>query len=263
MALTAPPSRKCGCSCSAWPGGPDARCSRRCRGRPARRPARGLGDDGEVGRHAVARAGQPADAAGLLVGVGADDEVAAQAAARDERLGGDDHRRDAALHVARAAADDPAVDHLGVERVVVPAVLHPRRDDVDVPVEQQRAAAAAAGEPRRELRPALEADPLARQRVAATSSGDGSQTSTSAPPAAQPLGERLCSAASSRAGSSSTRGSGVEADEVAGERDEVVPARGDPRRRAPARRRPGCARPAPPLPWRERTRARHPPACRV
>ena len=43
------------------------------------------------------------------------------------------------------------------ERVVRPALARLDRDDVDVPVEEQRPAAARAGEARRELRTAREA----------------------------------------------------------------------------------------------------------
>ena len=77
-------------------------------GRPDLQRAR-LGDDREVGRDAVARAGQAADAAGLLVGVRADDHVAGAARrVSASASAASDHRRDPALHVARAAADDRA-----------------------------------------------------------------------------------------------------------------------------------------------------------
>ena len=166
IAFTAPPSRQCGCSCSAWPARPgdvDRAVDGAAAGGPDLERAR-LGDDREVGGHAVARAGEPADAAGLLVGVGAHHDVTAQRAALGEHLGSDDHRRDPALHVARAAADDPAVGDQRVERVVLQPSVAPRRHDVDVPVQQQRPPAAAAAQPRGELRPTGEAD--ARRRSA-------------------------------------------------------------------------------------------------
>ena len=124
IAFTAPPSRQCGCSCSAWPARPahlDRAVDGSAAGRPDLERAR-LGDDREVGGDAVARAGQPADAAGLLVGVRAHERGRrASAPRRGQRLGRDDHRRDPALHVARAAADDRPVAHLGVERIVRPS----------------------------------------------------------------------------------------------------------------------------------------------
>src|SRR6185436_20968601 len=83
--------------------------------------ARRLGHDREVGGDAVARAGQAADAAGLLVGVRAHDQLAADRP-RDG-LGREHHRGDPALHVAGATAADPTVADLRVEGIVIPAVL--------------------------------------------------------------------------------------------------------------------------------------------
>ena len=152
-------------------------------GRPHLEPGR-LGDDREVGRDAVARAGERADAGGLLVGVRADDHVAAQVARRRERLGRDHHRGDPALHVARAAADQAVALDAGAELLRRPG------HDVDVAVEQQRAAAARAAEARRELRAALEADAVrGRERVAGDVLARGLPDLDLGARRAQPLGQ--------------------------------------------------------------------------
>ena len=97
---------------------------------------------------------EPARAGRLLLADGVHDQVAAQPDAElRERLGGRHHRGHAALHVARAAAVDRAVVHLARERVARPRRPRPGRDHVDVAVEQQRAAAPRAAEPRDELGP--------------------------------------------------------------------------------------------------------------
>ena len=192
-------------------------------GRPDLEAGR-LRHDREVGAEATARAGEAADAARLLVGVGADDDVAAQGAARGQRLGRDDHRRDATLHVARPAARDDAVAHLRVERVVLPAVLATGRDDVDVPVEQQRAAAAGAAEAGHELRPTLEADALDRHGMAGDVLRRRLPDVDLRTGAAQPVGEVLLERGLlPRRHLDARAGLGVEADERAGEVDDVVP----------------------------------------
>ena len=164
IAFTAPPSRQLGVlllGVARAPGQHDRAVDRAAAGGPDLEAAR-LGHDREVGGDAMPGAGQAADAAGLLVGVRAHDQIAGEAARRRDGFCGDDHRGDAALHVARAAADDAAVANLRVEGIVVPAVLAPRRDHVDVAVEQQRAAAARAAQARSELRAPVEADPARR-----------------------------------------------------------------------------------------------------
>ena len=162
-----------------------------------------LGDDREVGRDAVARAGEAADAAGLLVGVRADEQVARDAAGRGDRLGRDDHRCDPALHVARPAPAHAPVRHPRLERIVLPAVLARRRHDVDVPVEEERARAArpgnraaAAGAPRSRSRRPGRAGARPRPR------GSAPRPPRSAPAPRSRSARYPCSAASSRAGES-------------------------------------------------------------
>ncbi len=134
----------------------DDRRQRAAAAGPDLEPGR-LGADARVGPHAVLHAGDAARAGRLLVGVRADDEVAAQPHAEPrQRLGGEHHAADAALHVARAAAVEVAVADLGAPRIARPAVDRRGRDDVDVAVQHQRPAAAGAGERRGELRPAGE-----------------------------------------------------------------------------------------------------------
>ena len=119
-----------------------------------------LGDDAGVRLDAVRHGGDPAGAGGLLVGDRVDQHVAAQRHAEPhERLGGEHHRRHAALHVARAAAVELSVALGGAERVARPALARLDRDGVDVAVEQQAAAAARAREAGEQLRAALEAQP--------------------------------------------------------------------------------------------------------
>ena len=110
---------------------------------------------------------RPAGARGLLVGVGRDQDLAGQ---RDpevrERLDREHHRRDPALHVAGASPEEEAVADLGHERIAGPFLSRLRRDDVDVAVEHERAAASAAREPCDQLRPAGEVEPRRDQRPA-------------------------------------------------------------------------------------------------
>ncbi len=134
----------------------DARQQAAAAGDPDDEPAR-LRHDRGVG---LQRAGceEPAGAGRLLLGDGVDDQVAGERHAElGERAGGDDHARDAALHVARAAPVEQPVAHVGDERVGLrPVAARLGVDDVDVAVEQQRPPAAAAAEARDELRPAVE-----------------------------------------------------------------------------------------------------------
>src|SRR5262249_62174863 len=93
----------------------------------------------------------------LRVVVRADAEVALQPDPEPgQHLGREHHAADAALHVARAAAVEVAVADLRAPRVARPAVDGIRRDNVDVPVQHQRAPAPGAGERRCQLRPAGE-----------------------------------------------------------------------------------------------------------
>src|SRR3954471_22885898 len=111
-----------------------------------------LGHDARVGEDAALDDGGAPRARGLLVRVGGDDEVAGEVdAERREDFRGNDHRGDAALHVAGPAPVQRAVTQLRVERIARPALLWLGRDDVDVAVEEKRAAVALAAEPRDEL----------------------------------------------------------------------------------------------------------------
>ena len=137
------------------------------RERGGERPAAGdpdlergrLGDDARVRPHAVAHGGQAARARRLLVGDRVHDQVALQAHTEPvQHLGRVHHAGDAALHVAGAAPVQVAVAHLGLVGVARPAVARLRRDDVDVPVQEQAAPAARPGEPGGELRAPVEAE---------------------------------------------------------------------------------------------------------
>ena len=112
-----------------------------------------------VGAHAVRDRGDAARPGRLLVGDRVHEQVAGEADVEPgERLGGQHHRRDAALHVAGAAAVELAVAHDRRVRVVRPALLGLAGDDVDVAVEQEAAPAARPGEARQQLRPAVEVE---------------------------------------------------------------------------------------------------------
>ena len=104
-----------------------------------------------------------ADARVLLVDDRGDDQtpLAEAAVARDAR--GVDHRRDAALHVLRAASVQPAVALDGIERRghAVDA------DGVDVPAEHQRAARARRRRARRSRSVARARPPASRRRARA------------------------------------------------------------------------------------------------
>jgi hypothetical protein len=66
----------------------------------------------------------------------------------DEPAAGVDHRRKAALHVGRTAADQTVAPDRGGERVDVPLLGRPRRDDVGVARENERRSRAAAARPK-------------------------------------------------------------------------------------------------------------------
>ena len=80
IALTAPPARQCGWRISAWPGRPSTVMTGVSEPRQATQTSkrRRLRDDAGVGPHAVAHGRDAAGARGLLVGDGADDDVAGQ-----------------------------------------------------------------------------------------------------------------------------------------------------------------------------------------
>ena len=107
----------------------------------------GLRHDPAVGGHPVGDRGERARAGRLLVGDRVDDQIATQRYVQAaQHLRGEHHRRHAALHVAGAAAVEPAIAHPGVERVARPLLARLGPDHVDVAVEEH--AAPAAG-PRR------------------------------------------------------------------------------------------------------------------
>ena len=101
------------------------------------------------------------------------------------------------------------------------------------PPPQPRSRAASCGRPAKPMPVDASADGRRRPRAS------GSHTSTSAPRRAQPLGERLPAARPpARAGASGRPGPCVsKRDQLARQRDELVPARGDRARRAGAPRR--------------------------
>ena len=190
-----------------------------------------LGHDRRV-RRERAGADEAAGAGRLLLAHRVDQQVAAQADAElGERLRGEDHRGDAALHVAGAAAVDQPVAALAAERVGRPGVARVGGDDVDVAVEQQGAAAARAGEARGELRPPGEVEALGDVRMAGDEAGIGLAERDLGAVRGQPLGEEAL-----QRGELPARLHGVEGDEALQQRDELVLAGRDrgPRRAARA-----------------------------
>ncbi|MPL95501.1 hypothetical protein SDC9_41672 [bioreactor metagenome] len=115
----------------------------------------GLGDDDVVhppGREIAAfrKPGDAAEAARFLVRRRRDlDRAGEIGAGGKEGLGGDHRACEAALHVAGAAAIDPAVDQLGPERVARPAMAD--LDHVVMAVEMHALAGARARAPRDEI----------------------------------------------------------------------------------------------------------------
>jgi hypothetical protein len=174
--------------------------------------------------------GDARDAAGarrLLVGDRVHEQVAGEpdAEAR-EHLCGRHHRRDAALHVARAAPEEQAVAHDGRVRVVRPACLRLARDDVDVAVQEQAAPAAGAREAREQLWPAREVE-LERHLPAAHVLGPRLPDLDGRAGRAQPrrevgLERRLVACRVARVACRR-----VEPDQVGGELHELVAALGD------------------------------------
>ena len=110
--------------------------------------------------------------------------AAAVVADLGDRGGGDEIRGQAALHVARAAAPDPAVGHLARPRLVLPEIGALDRHDVDVAVQVQRASAARPCEPRRRPssgpRTAGTGSPRTDRESAASASGTTRSTSNPA-----------------------------------------------------------------------------------
>ena len=114
-----------------------------------------LGDDGGVGAPAATSASAPRLACSSSTTAATMSRPRARPPALGDPARGTDHRGHAALHVLRAAAVEPAVANLGVERPVMPA----HADGVGVAAEHQRAAGRAAlehaddvGPARRDLR---------------------------------------------------------------------------------------------------------------
>src|SRR5205823_13397749 len=82
-----------------------------------------LADQHGVGLVAAAKHGPHAITAALLLDHRREEEIAAPVVADlGDRGGGDEVRSQAALHVARPAAPDPAVDHLSRPRLVLPEI---------------------------------------------------------------------------------------------------------------------------------------------
>jgi N-carbamoylputrescine amidase len=106
----------------------------------------------------VRHRGGAAGAGGLLVGDSAGHEVAAELrACRREHLSSVHHRRDAALHVACASAEEPSLSHLGAVRMARP-LSRGSRNHIDVAVEEQAAPVPATRDPRGELRASVEVE---------------------------------------------------------------------------------------------------------
>ncbi len=144
-------------------GNGDLRVARAAAGDPDVEAGR-LENDPGVGLDAVPGASRRAGAGGLLVGVRADEEVAGQTdSLRGQRLGGDRHGCDAALHVAGAPSVQVPVAHLGAVRIRRPTLARLGRDGVDVAVQEEAAAAPGSAKPRRELGTALEIETLGNE----------------------------------------------------------------------------------------------------
>ncbi len=139
-----------------------------------------------------------------------------------ERLRGDHHRGDPALHVAGAAAVDVPVSDLGLERVARPLVDRLGRDRVDVAVEEQAPPGSSAGEASDELGPALEAHPRRVERLALELRRVGLEELDLCAGAAQPLPEMLLQAALLAGRIVGRPGRRVEADQRGGELDELA-----------------------------------------
>ena len=150
-----------GCSTPAWPRRPSTVIVGITSPRTAVQTSKevGSGISPAVGPHAVRHGGDAPGAGALLVGHGADVSAPREPGHARHRLRGDHHRGHAALHVARAAADQAAAANLGAERVGDrPGAERPGGDHVHVPVEHQRRAVVRAREGGRQLRLAAEAE---------------------------------------------------------------------------------------------------------
>ena len=189
---------------------------------PGVEPGR-LRDDSGVSANAAGDRSEPADASGLLVRDRADHEVAGEAKAeRGEDLGGEGHRRDAALHVARPAPVEPTVADLGLIGIARPALAWLAGDDVHVAVHEQAPAASAPGEAGRELRPALEVDVGRREARSGDVSGRRFPEIHLGACCTQAGGEILLEGSLVPRGRTRLARRRVETDEVSGERDNVV-----------------------------------------
>ncbi len=103
-------------------------------------------DDGGVGAVAVLDGLGGAGTAGLFVDDAFEEDVAFEAdTGALDRLDGGDHGGDTALHIDGAATPDLAVGDLGAEGWTGPGGGIATGDDVDVAVEDEGAAALAAG----------------------------------------------------------------------------------------------------------------------
>ena len=142
-------------------------------------------------------------------------------------LRGKRHRRDAALHVAGAAAVDRPVAHLAAERVARPVLARLDRDDVDVAVQQQRRAAARAGESREQLRPPRERETVGDEGVTGQRAGVGLLELHVGAVPAQPGGQVALQLGNVAGGGADVGGDRVEADQRLQQLDEVALASGD------------------------------------
>src|SRR5262249_30655798 len=145
-------------------------------------------------------------------------------AERGDDLRREHHRRDAALHVARAAAVQAAVPHLGPEGVARPLLARLHGDRVDVAVEQEAPAAARAGEARGELRPAREVEARREERLALEPRGVRLPDLDLGAGIAEPVRQEGLEPRLVARRIADRAGGRVEADERGGELDELGPA---------------------------------------
>jgi hypothetical protein len=128
---------------------------------------RRLRDDDAVRRRAFEARGESAVPPALLLDHALVDEPAGQPAVGEGGLDREEHGRDPALHVAGATPVQTSVADLGAERRSRP--LAPRRlaDDVDVPVEEERASASPGQGPDNTAAPFVRDERNAAVRVSA------------------------------------------------------------------------------------------------
>ena len=178
----------------------------------------------------MARAGQAADAAGLLVGVGADDQVAgagrrARPAPRRRRPSPRSRpscrtRRGRRSRPSTTCGSNGSWSQPSSCRAGTTSMWPLSSSDRPPPLPRSR---------RRELRPAREADPLDRQRVVRRRPRARAPTGRSRRRRREPVGQRLLQRGLLARGLVARRPArGVEADQLAGERDQVVPPLLDP-----------------------------------